>query len=70
MIASPLDRLSDRDVEIVRQCLAAAVRGPFFPDWEFGTLMGLTRDEVQDVLLTWPASGDEERAETLRSTTF
>jgi hypothetical protein len=48
--------MSERDVEVVRECLTTAVRGPFFPHWEFGTLIGLTRDDVQQVLLDWPAS--------------
>ena len=32
--ATQLDRLSPEDLEVVRECLAAAVRGPFFSDWE------------------------------------
>lgn len=39
--------------ELVRRCLAASVDGPFFPDWEFETLFGLTRDEVREVLDAW-----------------
>jgi len=49
-----LDRLSSEDVEVVRECLTAAVRGPFFPDWEFQTLFGLERDGVAAVLERWP----------------
>jgi hypothetical protein len=30
----------------LNEALAAAARGPFFPDWEFETLFGLTRAEV------------------------
>ena len=44
-----------RDTDIVRSCLKAAVDGPFFPEWEFHTLFGLTRAEVRDVLHAWPA---------------
>jgi hypothetical protein len=40
--------------EVVRECLRAAVEGPFFPEWEFGTIFGLQRDEVRQVLLSWP----------------
>jgi len=57
---SGFDRLSARDVEIIRDCLAAAVRGPFFPDWEFQTLMGLERAGVEQVLAAWPASISSE----------
>ena len=42
------------DVDIIRRCLGATVDGPMFPDWEFYTLFGLTRDEIRDVLATWP----------------
>jgi hypothetical protein len=51
---SGLDRLSPRDTEIVRECLAAAVNGPFFPEWEFRLLIGLERYEVERVLGAWP----------------
>jgi hypothetical protein len=54
-----VQRLSAREVEIVRQCLSAAVEGPFFPDWEFDTLIGLDRDEVAEVLAAWPG-GDAD----------
>jgi hypothetical protein len=36
------------------QCLEATVNGPFFPEWEFGTIFGLERNEVRQVLLSWP----------------
>ena len=37
--------------QVLRECLAAAARGPFFPDWEFSTLFGLDREEL-DALAT------------------
>jgi hypothetical protein len=55
-----LARLSQREVAIVRECLVAAIQGPFFPDWEFQTLIGLEREEVQTVLAHWPASPQSE----------
>jgi hypothetical protein len=57
---SALGRLSARDVELVRESLAAAVRGPFFPEWEFHTLIGLERAEVQRVLESWPDSQEPD----------
>ncbi len=57
---SAVQRLSAREVEIVRQCLAAAVDGPFFPDWEFATLIGLDRDAVAAVLAAWPTGDDTD----------
>ena len=41
------DRLSKREKKIVMDCLQAAADGPFFPDWEFSTLIGASRDEVR-----------------------
>jgi hypothetical protein len=39
---------------VVGQCLVAAVEGPFFPEEEFHTLIGLTRTEVERVAESWP----------------
>jgi hypothetical protein len=58
-----VERLSAREVEIVQQCLSAAVDGPFFPDWEFAALIGLDRDGVATVLTAWPASDDADAQE-------
>ena len=53
--ASPFSRLTESDVTVIRQCLVAATEGPFFPDWEFATLIGgMTRSEVGIVLASWP----------------
>jgi hypothetical protein len=40
--------------KIIRECLNAAVNGPFFPDWEFATLFGLAREEIKQILNQWP----------------
>ncbi len=37
---------SIEDVQVFRESLIAAAHGPFFPDWEFATLLGLERAEV------------------------
>ena len=34
--------------KIVLDCLHAAADGPFFPNWEFSTLIGVNRDEVRE----------------------
>ena len=49
-----LANLNEREREVVRECLRAAAEGPFFPEWEFETIFGLKRDEVRQVLLSWP----------------
>jgi hypothetical protein len=55
-----IERLSPSDIQVVRECLSAAVHGPFIPDWEFRTLIGLTSDEVDAVLAAWPAATEGE----------
>src|SRR4029077_19527488 len=50
----PLSDLDQAEREVVRDCLRAAAEGPFFDDWEFHTLFGLKRDEVKNVLESWP----------------
>jgi hypothetical protein len=47
--------LDQHDIDVVRHCLNAATNGPFFPDWEFQTLLGVDRATVRKVLLDWPA---------------
>jgi len=58
--------LSHEDLELLRLALAAACRGPFFEDWEFGTLMGVTRSEMGEVVaamsttpVRWPDEAPE-----------
>ena len=46
--------IPDPDKALVGQALRAAADGPFFPDWEFHTLFGLTRSEVRAVADLWP----------------
>ncbi|HXX21062.1 MAG TPA: hypothetical protein VEJ46_16795 [Candidatus Acidoferrum sp.] len=49
-----LEHLSDGDKAAVGQALRAAADGPFFDEWEFHTLFGLTRSEVRAVADAWP----------------
>jgi hypothetical protein len=49
-----LRHMSDADKALVGQALRAAANGPFFPDWEFHTLFGLTRSQVRAVADAWP----------------
>lgn len=37
------------DIQAFKESLVAAARGPFFPDWEFQTLFGLERSEVESI---------------------
>jgi hypothetical protein len=47
-----------RDEVVIGAALRGAVDGPFFPEWEFRTLMGVTRDEMRRVLADWPHRSD------------
>jgi hypothetical protein len=49
-----LERLSQRQSEIVGEALRAAVDGPFFPESEFRALFGFTRAEIRAVADAWP----------------
>jgi len=51
-----LEMLEPHDIELVKSSLDAAVSGPFFPEWEFQTLFGLSRDEMREVAQRWPAN--------------
>jgi hypothetical protein len=60
-MGSPLDRLTAEDVAVIRECLEAAVSGPFFDEWEFSTLIGgMSRGEVAAVLQRWPDAANPE----------
>ena len=56
-------RLSPSDVTMLGACLRAAADGPFFPDWEFETLFGLSRDEVRAAAEGWPANAARPEVE-------
>jgi hypothetical protein len=59
----PTEGLSPEDVHLIGAALDAAVSGPFFPDWEFHTLFGLSRDEVKRVAAGWPDNATEPDTE-------
>lgn len=45
--------LSNSDRDVIRRSLAACADGPFFEDWEFRTLFGLTRSEFREAACSW-----------------
>jgi hypothetical protein len=66
-----IQHLSKEDLKIVRECLVAAVEGPFFPEWEFPTLFGLERADVAKVMQSWPnVSGDDKTVTVAVSNTI
>jgi hypothetical protein len=62
--------LTDRESDIVHAALRASVEGPFFPDWEFRTLMGVQREEMRAVLDAWPTVVDAEIADLAINNAF
>lgn len=55
-------KLTSEEHDVLRECLQAAADGPFFPEWEFETLLGATREEVRALVAAWPLHRDERRA--------
>jgi hypothetical protein len=55
--------LTEDEQKIVGACLRAAVAGPFFPEWEFSTLFGLSRSEVRDVSDRYPDVDQDDDTE-------
>jgi hypothetical protein len=53
---SALEALDAREIEVVGLALIAVLDGAFFPDWEFETLLGLTRSEMGGVVAGWPGN--------------
>ena len=59
----------DDDQAVIKQCLRAAVDGPFFPDWEFHTLFGFQREELRQIADNWPNWEDaEEQRDAVNAT--
>jgi hypothetical protein len=58
----PLNDLTEDERQIVGECLRAAVKGPFFPMWEFHALFGLEHHEVADIAFG-PMPLDDAREE-------
>ena len=60
-----LEDLTSDEKKVVLQCLRASVEGSFFPEWEFSTLFGLTRAEVQEVIQRWPVDDTSDEMAAL-----
>jgi len=53
-LSTSLANLDEKELDVIRECLRATVEGPFYPDWEFGTIFGLQREDVKRILSAWP----------------
>jgi hypothetical protein len=60
----PLSDLSEEERCVVHDCLRASLEGPFFPEWEFTSLFGISRSDLAQVVAAWPQV--DEQAETVR----
>ena len=60
----PLSDLSEGERRVVHECLRASLEGPFFPEWEFNSLFGMSRSDLAQVVAAWP--GIDEHAEVVR----
>ena len=42
------------DTKIIAECLKATAEGPFIPEWEFDTLMGVSKVNFEEIAARWP----------------
>ena len=54
MASEQTNPISQEDQDLIRLALQAAIDGPYFPDWEFHTLIALSRSDVVQILTEWP----------------
>ncbi len=58
----PIENLTATERLLVGRCLFEAVDGPYFPDWEFATLVGAHKSEIRVIASDWssgqPISGE------------
>lgn len=45
-----LEKLLNKDIEIILSCFTASLDKEFFPDWEYSTLIGGEKSEIQNLL--------------------
>lgn len=59
--------LTDKEKDIVLQCMIAILEGPYIEDFEFQTRLGIDRAELMDVMAAWPNVDDvgDDSAATL-----
>jgi hypothetical protein len=55
------EHMRPNDEELLLAAFRAACEGPFFPDWEFATLMSFTRDDLRTLAARWPVVADENQ---------
>ncbi len=53
-----IDELSEHERSLLLASFRAAADGPFFPEWEFKTLMGFSRGDLRTLIAEWPSPRD------------
>ena len=56
----PLNDMTEREKEIVLECLKASVYGPFFSESECHIIFGVDPDGVEEVISSWPNVDESE----------
>ena len=51
-----LRNLTEGECSLVLTCIRAVVDGPFLPDWEFETVMGISREQARAITQARPRS--------------
>ncbi len=55
-----INQLNEKEREIIQKVFLASVNGPFFEDWEFSTLIGMERNQLTNLLESWPNYNDKD----------
>lgn len=53
-----IESLDEYDRDLIRRALEACSHGPFFDEWEFQTLFGLTRPQFGEAAHRWTEEGE------------
>lgn len=49
-----ITRLSDSDQDLIARAFVEGVEGPYFPDWEIDIITAFSRNELRQVVGSWP----------------
>jgi hypothetical protein len=55
-----LKNLTTDEINVIGECIHAAIKGPFFEGESLHTLTGLERAELEDIARAWPNVNEDE----------
>jgi len=55
-------QLTEREQDIVRQCMNAVLNSPYVGNFEFQTRLGVDRQALQKIIKTWPNLDDSDES--------